>query len=80
MTAGVRSLRRARPADRPFLRDLAARTFSHLGQYDRMIPEWVEGPGASAFIALEDGRAVGFAVTSLAVLPPGSDPGAPNRG
>ncbi|MGD8376898.1 MAG: GNAT family N-acetyltransferase [Acidobacteriota bacterium] len=64
-----RRLRPAGPGDRPFLRDLAGEAFSHLGQYARMVPRWIDGPGASGIIALEEGQRVGFAITCLTVAP-----------
>lgn len=64
-----RRLRPAGPGDRTFLRDLADDAFSHLGEYARMVPRWIDGPGASGIIALEDDQRVGFAITCLTVAP-----------
>jgi GNAT superfamily N-acetyltransferase len=56
-------------ADRGFVRELARRVFAAYGEYDRMIPEWLGGPGVRCRVALEDGERVGFAVICLARLP-----------
>lgn len=74
MTGRGRVLRAAGRGDRPFLRDLSRRVFSRLGRYDRMVPEWLDGPGACGIIALEDGERVGFAITCLVSLSYGAGP------
>jgi len=77
---GTRSLRTASPRDRAFLRDLSGRVFGRYGQYDRMVPQWLGGPGVSGWIALESQEPVGFALTCLARLPARwSIPGVPLR-
>ena len=63
------ALRPGGRADRGFVRELAGRVFADLGEYDRMIPEWLGGPGVRCRVALEDGERVGFAVICLARLP-----------
>ena len=54
-----RSLRPVGRADRSFVKGLAAEVFSHLGEYARMVPEWLDGPGAGGLMALEADRRVG---------------------
>ena len=66
------SLRPLGVADRVFVRDLSRRVFSHFGDYDQVLPEWLDGPGVWGFVALESGAAVGFTMLSLTGLPQGA--------
>jgi ribosomal protein S18 acetylase RimI-like enzyme len=59
------AIRPARPADFLFIQDLAARSFARLGDYQRVVPQWLETDGVSAFIAEERGEAVGFALVGF---------------
>jgi ribosomal protein S18 acetylase RimI-like enzyme len=59
--AGSRSvIRPASPADFSFIRRLAVRVFSYLGDYGRIIPDWLSHDGVLSFVAEESGRPMGF--------------------
>ena len=64
-----RRLRPASPRDRAFLAELSGRVFGKYGDYDRLIPEWLGGPGVRGLIALDGDEPVGFALTCLVQLP-----------
>jgi len=51
------------------VRELSRRVFSHFGDYDEMLPDWLGGPGVWGFVALESGAPAGFTLLSLTALP-----------
>lgn len=60
-TSGGRNrIRPAIPADFTFIRRLAVRVFSYLGDYGRIIPDWLAHDGVLSFVVEEVGRPVGF--------------------
>ncbi len=68
------TLRPAGVADRGFVRDLSRVVFSRFGEYDQMIPEWLDGAGVWGFVAEMAGQPVGFALVGLVKLPTGPAP------
>lgn len=56
-------------ADRAFVRELSRRVFSRFGDYDRVLPDWLDGPGVWGFVALESDEPLGFTMLSLTGLP-----------
>jgi ribosomal protein S18 acetylase RimI-like enzyme len=57
---GKNGIRPAVPADFTFIRRLAVRVFSYLGDYGRIIPDWLAHDGVLSFVVEEAGRPVGF--------------------
>jgi ribosomal protein S18 acetylase RimI-like enzyme len=53
-------IRPAHARDRAFIHDLAMRVFSRLGDYERILPEWLGHQGVLAFIVEEEGAPLGF--------------------
>lgn len=74
MSPHGRSLRAVGRTDRGFLAKLSARVFANLGQYDRMVPGWLDAPGVEGRIAQDAGVPVGFALTCLVTLSGGHRP------
>jgi ribosomal protein S18 acetylase RimI-like enzyme len=57
---GKSGIRPAGPADFAFIRRLAVRVFSYLGDYGRIIPDWLAHDGVLSFVVEEGGHPVGF--------------------
>lgn len=74
-------VRPATPADRGFVRALAAEVFGSYGDYGRLVPEWMSGAGVKTLIVTEAMEPAGFAVTCMARVPSTRKPlGAPTLG
>jgi len=74
-------VRPATPADRGFVRTLAAEVFAPYGDYGRLVPEWMAGAGVRTLIATEAMEPAGFAVTCMSRVPSTRAPlGAPSLG
>jgi len=74
-------VRPATPADRGWVRVLAAEVFGSYGDYGRLVPEWMSGAGVKTIILTEAMDAAGFAVTCMARVPSTRGPaGAPSVG
>lgn len=60
-------IRRATPLDLPWLVDLGARSFAHLGDYGDILPAWLAQDNVSAWVAEHDGERRGFTVVGFFV-------------
>lgn len=67
-------IRRARPQDRGFIRELAEKVFAVYGSYDRYLTEWSDGQGTTTLIGEVGDQPVALAM--LAVHPSPRNPGA----
>lgn len=62
MGGGYDRIRPAIPSDFTFIRRLAVRVFSYLGDYGRIIPDWLAHDGVLSFVVEEGGRPAGFSM------------------
>jgi ribosomal protein S18 acetylase RimI-like enzyme len=62
MGGGRNRIRPAIPSDFTFIRRLAVRVFSYLGDYGRIIPDWLAHDGVLSFVVEEGGRSAGFSM------------------
>ena len=62
-------LRPGGPADFEFIRRLSVSVFSHLGDYDRIIPAWLDHDGVISFILEDEGAPAGFFMLGYYKIP-----------
>lgn len=62
-------IRPGRTSDHRFVGEVAIEVFSHLGDYGRIIPEWLSHEGVLLFILEEEGAPLGFTMLGFYRLP-----------
>jgi ribosomal protein S18 acetylase RimI-like enzyme len=64
-------IRPGRRADREFVALLSAEVFSRFGDYDRILPEWMDSPAVRTLVAEASGAPAGFVMVGLEESDPG---------
>jgi len=65
-------IREARPSDEPFLRQLTAGSFGHLGPYEEWVAGWLHDRRVGCYVAEAAGRPVGFFMLVVGLSPTGA--------
>jgi ribosomal protein S18 acetylase RimI-like enzyme len=58
-------IRRGRPDDEPFIRDLAGEVFSVYGDYRPLLPKWFRVPGVETFVGEHDCLPLGYVMIAF---------------